>query len=47
MGEGPEIDDFTSEALHEIGTFFKREHKVIVPLTVQEILDETIAQKLV
>src|SRR5450631_3338022 len=39
--------DFTSDALHEIGAFFKREHRVIVPLTVQEILDETIAQKLV
>jgi DNA modification methylase len=39
--------DFTSDALHEIGAFFRREHRVIVPLTVQEILDESIAQKLV
>jgi hypothetical protein len=39
--------DFTSDAMHEIGAFFKREHCVIVPLTVKEILDETIAQKLV
>ncbi|MGB6387472.1 MAG: DNA methyltransferase [Terriglobales bacterium] len=39
--------DFTSDALHEIGAFFKREHRVIIPLTVQEILDETIAHKLV
>jgi hypothetical protein len=39
--------DFTSDALHEIGAFFKREHRAIVPLTVQEILDESIAQKLV
>jgi site-specific DNA-methyltransferase (adenine-specific) len=39
--------DFTSDALHEIGAFFKREHRTIVPLTVQEILDESIAQKLV
>jgi len=39
--------DFTSDALREIGAFFKREHRTIVALTVQEILDETIAQKLV
>jgi site-specific DNA-methyltransferase (adenine-specific) len=39
--------DFTSDAMHEIGAFFKREHRVIVPLTVREILDESIAQKLV
>ena len=39
--------DFTSDALREIDAFFRREHKVIVPLTVKEILDETIAQKLV
>jgi hypothetical protein len=30
-----------------IGNFFKREHRAIVPLTVQEILDDQIAQKLV
>lgn len=28
-------------------TSFKRSHKVIVPLTVQEILDEQVAMKLV
>lgn len=39
--------DFTADALHEIDAFFRREHRVIVPLTVREILDETIAQKLV
>ena len=39
--------DFSSDALHEIDAFFRREHRVIVPLTVREILDETIAQKLV
>jgi hypothetical protein len=39
--------DFTSDALHEIGAFFKREHRSIVALTVKEILDESIAQKLV
>ncbi len=38
---------FTSDALHEIDAFFRREHKAIVPLTVREILDESIAQKLV
>jgi hypothetical protein len=30
-----------------IESFFKRSHKVIVALTVQEILDEHIAKKLV
>jgi hypothetical protein len=38
--------DFTSDALQEIGGFFKRSGKVIVPLTVREILDEQIAMKL-
>jgi len=32
--------------LTEIDAFFKRSHKVIVALTVQEILDEQIARKL-
>jgi restriction endonuclease Mrr len=36
---------FSSDALTEINAFFRREHAVIVPLTVREILDETIAQK--
>jgi hypothetical protein len=39
--------DFTSDALQEIESFFKRSYKVIVALTVQEILDEQIAKKLV
>ncbi len=39
--------DYTSDALREIDGFFKRTRKVIVPLTVQEILDEEIAKKLV
>lgn len=30
----------------EIGRFFKQSGKVIVPLTVREILDEQIAMKL-
>ncbi len=37
---------FTNDALVEISQFFKRSGKVIVPLTVREILDEEIAQKL-
>jgi site-specific DNA-methyltransferase (adenine-specific) len=39
--------DFTQDALDEIGRFFRSEHRVIVPLTVKEILDEQIAHKLV
>ena len=39
--------DFSSDALSEIDSFFKRSHKVIVVLTVQQILDEQIAKKLV
>jgi len=38
--------DFSQDSLTEIGAFFRREHTVIVPLTVREILDEQIAQKL-
>jgi|GEM_PF-1607251 len=37
---------YTQEAMSEIGRFFTAEHKVIVPLTVREILDEQIAAKL-
>jgi len=39
--------DFTSDALPEIESFFQRSHKVIVALTVKEILEEQIAKKLV
>jgi SAM-dependent methyltransferase len=39
--------DFSGDALREIDQFFRREHIVIVPLTVREILDETIAHRLV
>jgi hypothetical protein len=39
--------DYLSDALQEIESFFKRSHKVIVALTVKEILDEQIARKLV
>jgi hypothetical protein len=38
--------DFTSDAKTEIGSFFKTTGKVIIPLTVREILDEEIAMKL-
>jgi DNA modification methylase len=39
--------DFTSDAETEIRAFFRRTGLVIVPLTVQEILDEEIAMRLV
>ena len=39
--------DFSYDSMTEISRFFKREHISIVPLTVREILDETIAQRLV
>ena len=38
--------DYSSDALREIDRFFKEEHRIIVPLTVREILDEEIARKL-
>jgi site-specific DNA-methyltransferase (adenine-specific) len=38
--------DYTSDAMTEIGRFFKQTGKVIVPFTVGEILNEQIAQKL-
>jgi hypothetical protein len=38
--------DYTGDAITEIGRFFKQTGRVIVPLTVQEILDEQIAHKL-
>jgi DNA modification methylase len=37
---------FSSDAMREIDGFFKRTGCVIIPLTVQEILDEEIARKL-
>ena len=39
--------DYSSDALSEIGRFFKQTGRVIVPLTVRDILDEQIAHKLV
>ena len=38
--------DFSADALAEIGAFFKRTGKIIVALTVGEILNEHIAMKL-
>jgi hypothetical protein len=38
--------DYTEDALREINRFFKADDAVIIPLTVQEILDEQIARKL-
>ncbi len=38
--------DFSRDAMREIGQFFKRSGKIIIPLTVREILDEQIAAKL-
>ncbi len=38
--------DYTSGALREIDRFFRQSGKVIIALTVREILDEEIARKL-
>ncbi len=38
--------DYSSDALTEVDAFFRRSGKVIIPLTVREILDEEIARKL-
>ena len=38
--------EFSSDALREVDAFFRREHRVIIPLTVREILEESIARKL-
>jgi site-specific DNA-methyltransferase (adenine-specific) len=38
--------DYSSDALAEIGAFFRKSGRVIVALTVHEILDEEIAKKL-
>jgi hypothetical protein len=38
--------DYTDDALTEIDRFFRKTRRVIVPLTVREILDEEIAKKL-
>jgi hypothetical protein len=38
--------DYTTDARREIGAFFKKSGRIIVALTVQEILEEEIAMKL-
>ena len=38
--------DFSSDALTEVDAFFRKEHKVIIPLMVKGILEENIARKL-
>jgi len=38
--------DYTSDALREIDGFFRKSGKMIIALTVREILDEEIARKL-
>ena len=38
--------DYSRDALTEIDAFFRKSGKVIIPLTVGEILNEQIAQKL-
>ena len=38
--------NFTSDAKAETGSFFKRTGKMIIPLTVREILEEELAMKL-
>lgn len=37
---------YSSDALREIDAFFRKSGKVIIPLTVREILDEQLAAKL-
>ena len=37
---------YTSDALREIGAFFRKSGKIIIALTVREILEEEIARKL-
>ena len=38
--------DFTSDAVREIQRFFVEEQRIIIPVTVRDILDEQIAHKL-
>ena len=38
--------DYSGDAMTEASQFFKKTGKMIIPLTVQEILDEHIAHKL-
>jgi DNA modification methylase len=38
--------DFTTDAKREIDAFFRKSHRIIIPLTVREILQEELAMKL-
>jgi hypothetical protein len=51
LGGGPRVRFvfsfyYSSDVMTEISRFFKQTQRVIVPLTVREILDEQIAHKL-
>lgn len=41
------MKEIMTPASRETDRFFKADHAVIIPLTVQEIVDEQIARKLV
>jgi hypothetical protein len=38
--------DYSRDALTEIDAYFRKSGRIIIPLTVREILDEQIARKL-
>jgi DNA modification methylase len=38
--------DYSRDALDEIDRYFREEHRIIIPLTVRDILDQDIAKKL-
>ena len=38
--------DFSSDAMREIHRFFVEEQRIIIPVTVRDILDEPIAHRL-
>jgi hypothetical protein len=38
--------DYSSDALTEIDAFFRKSGRIIIPLTVRDILNEQIARKL-
>jgi len=38
--------DYSGDAMNEIQRFFTKDHRIIVPLTVKDILDEEIGRKL-
>ena len=38
--------DYSRDALSEVDAFFRKSGRIIIPLTVREILDEEIARKL-